>query len=204
MSIPRPSDWERWCDQAQQSWDYLTKTGPEMIGLAKMPTTLPDGYPSGGQGERVQAEAELTPTERAANARGFADTGEVDAHGGDDRTPPIVDDWALNQIAAGINNAKMAKAYAMRAQVCFRMVQCRTDQRVGRHQTGGDCRCCTRYVAGTSSDRLRAGYCEACYSAWRRWAETAEDAAAHDIFIRARRKEMQVLARDTTNMHNHA
>ena len=45
-----------------------------------------------------------------------------------------------------------------------------TEDRVerGRKPTGGDCRACDRYCAGTGEDRLRSGYCAACRMAWRR------------------------------------
>jgi hypothetical protein len=44
---------------------------------------------------------------------------------------------------------------------------------------GSDCQVCTRWVAGTESDRLRAGLCMACYRDWKRaidanpWVERA-------------------------------
>lgn len=185
MSVPKPSDWERWCDNAHTSWDYLAKTGPEMIRLAKMPTTKADGYPGGGTTERVQGGSELTPTERAANARGFAGTGESDDH-----TPIEVDDWVLKNIGAAINNAKMAKAYAARAEVLFRMIEARADERAGRHVTGGDCLACFTYVSGSTNDRLRSGYCNACRMAFKRWGEDQPDPGDHLAFRRERRRDL--------------
>lgn len=42
-------------------------------------------------------------------------------------------------------------------------------ERRGRESSlQGECRCCDRAVAGTSSDRLKSGYCPACYKAWER------------------------------------
>lgn len=32
----------------------------------------------------------------------------------------------------------------------------------------GDCRRCNEYCSGAANDRLRVGYCHACYMAWRR------------------------------------
>jgi len=48
----------------------------------------------------------------------------------------------------------------------------------------GHCQRCSRWVAGTSSDRIRSGWCPACYQAWRRagcpdrtdWNRTDDDA----------------------------
>lgn len=38
----------------------------------------------------------------------------------------------------------------------------------GRESTLTDCRACDRPVAGTERDRLRSGYCSACFAAWGR------------------------------------
>ena len=35
----------------------------------------------------------------------------------------------------------------------------------------GDCGACNRHLAGSGNDRLRSGYCPACYRAWRRAAQ---------------------------------
>ena len=37
---------------------------------------------------------------------------------------------------------------------------------------GGDCVACARYCSGKGDDRLRAGLCDACRSAWGRWTAT--------------------------------
>lgn len=37
-----------------------------------------------------------------------------------------------------------------------------------RTDPSGHCNACTRWVEGTANDRLRAGYCAACYRAWDR------------------------------------
>ena len=37
---------------------------------------------------------------------------------------------------------------------------------------GGDCVACNRYCSGRGDDRLRAGLCDACRSAWGRWTAT--------------------------------
>lgn len=38
----------------------------------------------------------------------------------------------------------------------------------GRKDSIDQCLCCDRDVLGTREDRLKAGFCEACYKAWRR------------------------------------
>lgn len=39
---------------------------------------------------------------------------------------------------------------------------------IHRTDPSGHCAACSRWVEGTAVDRLRAGYCEACYRAWDR------------------------------------
>lgn len=41
-------------------------------------------------------------------------------------------------------------------------------EKEGRESGLTDCRACARPVSGTPKDRLRSGYCQACYAAWDR------------------------------------
>ena len=73
----------------------------------------------------------------------------------------------------------------------LRQVVSHTEERVrGRQSTIGECLACAADVAGVGEDRLKAGYCPACYRAWRRWA-TEQAAAGRDpshVMFRAQRR----------------
>lgn len=178
MSIPKPSDWKRWCDEMAASWAYLGRVGPEMIRLAKMPTTTADGFPFSTGGERVSAQSELTSTERAA-----FDDGQ--------------DDWVGRHLEALFRSVREARAATSRAHAAAVLVEHRGDRRFGRQATGGDCLACHRFVSGAVNDKLKAGYCTVnpgCYSAWRRYRETEEAAGrepSHEGFRRRRLAELR-------------
>ena len=62
-----------------------------------------------------------------------------------------------------------------------------------RPSTGGDCEACDRYVPGTASDRLRAGFCLACTKSWSRHSDrfrTTHPQGPRQAFIRWRRDEV--------------
>jgi hypothetical protein len=46
-----------------------------------------------------------------------------------------------------------------------------TEKNQGRQAGGGDCQACETFCSGAKDDRLRAGYCNACYTAWVRTAD---------------------------------
>lgn len=197
MSIPKPADWQRWCDDMYRSLDTLAKAGPEMIELARMPTTASDGFSGGGLTERVQGSAELTPTEAAADRRGFAGKGEDE-----DRVPPDQADWVAKNLGALFTNMREAKKALTRAHLAAKLVECRGDRRVGRQVTGGYCQACERYVTGAVGDRLVSGYCTTepdCYDAWRRYMKTENDQGreASPVLFQDRRREKLGLARRT-------
>lgn len=137
-----------------------------MIRLAKMPTNLPDGYSGGRTGPSVAFSSELTPTESAADRRGFA---------------VLPGDWVaehLGEMFAAARRARLATAHARNAA---RLVEGRGDQRVGRQTTGGDCLACGRFVSGAVNDKLKGGYCQqnpGCSSAWQRFREAHEKAGS--------------------------
>lgn len=179
MAIPKPDDWARWCEEAVTSVLACDALGPAMIALARMPTTLPDGYGAGGGGPKVTSEAELTRPENAANVRAFAGSGSVED---DDRTPTPSPDWVVANLGEAFRALKAGKAQIRKAERIFRQVDGRADSRVGRQPTsGGICAACQRSVSGAVDDRIRSGYCEACYSAWRRWQQRWIAARSQDM-----------------------
>ena len=185
MAIPKPDDWARWCAEGVETFRTLAAMGPEMIELAKKPTTLPDGFGAGGGGPKVSGEAELTRPENAANVRAFPGTGSKDSDDPDQAdtlTPTPAPDWVLANLGAAFRWAKEGKALAKRAERTFAVVAGRADSRVGRQQTsGGICGACKRSVSGGVDDRLRNGYCDACRKAWKRWRERWTDAGNPDM-----------------------
>lgn len=56
------------------------------------------------------------------------------------------------------------------------------------------CQACERTVECTSADPIRAGYCNACDSAWRRWKTSEEDAGRTPDRLRFERWRRQQLA----------
>ena len=70
-----------------------------------------------------------------------------------------------------------------------RLIDNRGDARYGRQSSVTDCLCCEVTVTGVGEDRIKAGYCPACYKAWERYrAQVAEP--VHELFRRHRRAEM--------------
>ena len=61
---------------------------------------------------------------------------------------------------------------AIRVERAVTLVKHITDGRRGREVTLGTCNACGRSdVANTGSDRIKSGYCPACYTEWRRQAQ---------------------------------
>lgn len=61
------------------------------------------------------------------------------------------------------------------------------------YDTGGSCKACDRHVSGAATDRLRGGYCDTCYRAWRRHITACHERgeeAVHHLFETARRAQL--------------
>jgi hypothetical protein len=179
VSVPTNAEFDRWCDEAIESWRHIRAVGPEMLELVRKPTTLPDGFGGGGMAPKVAGTAALTGPERAANGRAFPGTGTRED---DDLTPTTPSDRVVADIAAAFDVAKRSKGLAKLAEKIVCGVSGRADGRVGRQETsGGICRACKRSVSGGVDDRLRSGYCDACRKAWRRWQERWAEEANVDM-----------------------
>lgn len=170
--IPRPSDWERWCDDQLKAWEYLKEVGPEMIRLAKLPTTEEDGWPASSWG-RPPGGATTVLDENGDPMPAVSDrTGEKATDLIEENEAP---DWVENRLFALFGAVAGARGQTSTAYNTALVIQARADQRKGRHVTGGDCLACERYVSGSKDDRLVTGYCEACRKAWERWREDKHD-----------------------------
>lgn len=121
-----------------------------------------DGHPPGGGGE-IHGGAANTTTEAAALRNGAdADSTEVDTW----------EEWERDAVADALGDAfgQLAEMAGIARSVTRNLdfvvsVYARANQRPAG---AGDCLACDRVVTGAPNDRLRAGYCEACYRAWDR------------------------------------
>lgn len=118
-----------------------------------------DGFPSGGSGVAVSTSDVSRPTERAA-FRGLPTEGP--------------DDWSQHLQADPVGDA-IAEVFAVMAQVEKQLltldrkrgyVLATASDKRGRISSIGSCQACTRSVACNVTDRLRAGFCAGCWSAW--------------------------------------
>lgn len=121
-----------------------------------------DGYPSRTLGDGTsRSENELTSVESAVWRR--SEPQEYDGAG--DAIREVFS--AIHQmadLAAKVRKKIEASAHAH-------------EKAVGRQSAlSGPCRACGREVAGGEGDPMRAGYCSACYRAWRRLLAGGEGA----------------------------
>ena len=118
--------------------------------------TIHDGYPTQTVPDVIVAShpSALTSVESAAEARSF---GQVE--------PDPVGLSIRNIFAYVAEMAGIARAMDRSLQYVAHAHDAATG-RVG--SLAGDCSACDRPVAGTPNDRIRSGYCPACYQAWRR------------------------------------
>lgn len=103
-----------------------------------------------------------------------------------DQAPPdVVTAWCEEWWASMVE----ALGLLRRAGRLAWLVRHRADARALDGAGVGHCRACERWVPGSAVDRLRAGLCEACYAAWRRWGATATDPGDLGAFLASRRSE---------------
>lgn len=114
---------------------------------------IPDGMPAGGAGGGRGSEVSR-PTEQAATARVLL--------------APPADPIArlITGIFARLGEASTALAPLEHSLQVVRGYGATAERRESSLQ--GDCLCCQRPVAGSDIDRLKAGFCPACYTAWLR------------------------------------
>ncbi len=138
--------------------------------------TRPDGYPAGRNTTRSTDISR--PTEQAAIHNLDNDQPQADPVGDQIRLL-----FATLAEAAGVLNP---------ATRWLRYLDNYGDQAIVRETSlAGDCKACTRPVAGGHRDPIRNGYCEACNSAYRRWTHKhpiAGDPGAHRLAFETERR----------------
>ncbi len=187
--LPKPAQAERQRAHAREVLDRLDDvTITELLRRAR--------FSAGRDGHRPSSELQSN-----GGATGDPDrrdpTGRMATAGSPDDAS---DEWAelpdpvreaISELFAGL-----AEALGVLRQVDRRRqyVLSAADALRGRQSTVGVCAACGRTVARTKDDRLRGGYCEACYKAWNR--ASRPDRAA---FQHRRRKVWEVEAPPTAS-----
>jgi hypothetical protein len=152
-----------------------------------------DGYPRGGEGGRGrQVNADGTPTSAVTSVVLTAAGGDGDeADNWPEPADPIV--ATVRRICDGMATTRRTLEAVDRLR---RYVLASGDARRGRQSSlQGPCRCCYRDVLGTARDRLRTGYCQACYRAWldagRPGADAQEPGDRRGVWERERRRWLE-------------
>lgn len=179
-NVPHPRQWEGYWDDIADAAKHVAQMGPELIRLAKMGGADPDGYnPSGG--ERGSKGGHSDPTSVAGLTRsGLPVSEDDDEKGTIPRTDP---DMVAGWLEELFGHFVEARNHAMRVEALARAI---SNRKTGREPSGGDCLACVRYVSGTRTDRLRAGYCDSCRKAWDTYAKATPE-PSHTIFRERRR-----------------
>lgn len=132
--------------------------------------TLRDGYGGGSSGVAVSTSDVSNSVLATVAARGG---GNEDA-GTPDTWPPF-DDPMIRQVEELFEHLGAAVTHAS----SIRRIRRRIEDAVGpigrTSSLQGECLCCGREVAGTATDRLRGGYCDACRKAWERDGRPGSD-----------------------------
>jgi len=150
-------------DHLDDGWiDVLARRGRHVAsGDGFKARTLADGAPSVSHHTSVEAAA----------LRGLPDAVDDDELVGDR------DDWSRHRAAdpAGRALAELWQLLDRMADLAAGVDRCAGFLahihlvKAGREDsTQGSCLRCARTVAGSESDRLKGGYCPACYTAWHR------------------------------------
>lgn len=120
--------------------------------------TLPDGYGSGGGLEPVSGGGTSRPVEAAILERERI----LESREGDDEARRV-------GLAAVDTSLTVIEAALREIQTELTAVAARAHDGLERQRTNmADCEACGRCVAQTTTDRIKAGYCRACYEAWKR------------------------------------
>ena len=193
---PRIGDTEWWakrwmersklCQSMASSWQ-------EYARLAAMPSTDLDGYGAGGNGEGrskgTHADPVLALVERKEGC-------PVDERGEPLPVRITADEWRdaeVDRIADLVERlyaeAQIVDNAMRRLEGLKRLIDNRGDARYGRQSSVTDCLCCEATVTGVGEDRIKAGYCAACYKAWQRY-QVQHTEPVHELFRRHRRAEM--------------
>jgi len=100
----------------------------------------------------------------------------------------IMGDPRGEAIDAVVKHLAEARRSAIRASRALQVFNNLGESERGRVVSIGECKACTELVPGSQTNRLKAGYCPACYSAWRRSeAPDGSGRLPHHIFENERR-----------------
>lgn len=183
------ADWMRLsklCKRMAEEW-------PTYARLAAMPSTALDGYGAGGSGQGrakgTHADPVLALIERKEGC-------PVDERGEPLPVRITADQWVdaevdrINDLVNRLYDECVVMVNtARRIEGLKRLIDNRGDARYGRQSSVTDCLCCEATVTGVGEDRIKAGYCPACYKAWERYrAQVTEP--VHELFRRHRRVEL--------------
>lgn len=117
-------------------------------------SSVTDAYATRGGSERVSGGNTRRPTETTA----IAELTHPNHEG--DPVRILCEEILAHMVEAHGALAAMKQKYELIVDL--------EDELKGRKSTVGSCRRCSRTVPGTPDDRIRSGYCEACYRAWLR------------------------------------
>lgn len=176
MFVPRLDRLQRQrADLAEIVAALNDKTLEELHRRAQHPVA--DAYGAGRPEANVTASSPDTPVEAAVLA---------EAGGGDDdpdtwESPPDPTLEVLGELFAGMAEAlgilravDRRRAYLLALGPGAGDGEARRKLRAGE----GECRCCERVVTGTPNDRLKSGYCPACWTAYCRDGKPGSDPQA--------------------------
>ena len=99
----------------------------------------------------------------------------------------IMGDPRGEAIEAVVKHLAEARRSAIRASRALAVFHNLGESERGRVVSIGECKACAELVPGSQNNRLKAGYCPACYSAWRRSADANGARLPHHIFEKERR-----------------
>lgn len=143
-----------------------------------------DGYPSGGGPGNGGQDTPDSPTQAAA----FANLGTL-YDGQHHQHPDPVHDHVTGIHLALVG---MAESYA-RLLTHLAQLDKISDPRRTTNPVA-HCQACDRIVECTTADPIRAGYCNACDTAWRRWKTDQQSAGLEPDRVRFERWRREQLA----------
>jgi hypothetical protein len=142
-------------------------------------TNEADGWPTGGEGKAARpcghdefAECDNCPVETTSvEAAVFARMGKAERDGVGQSCAIVL--RTIDELLTG------AMAIKRNRDIVFNVRNARTKPA----ERSDRCECCGDLVTNQGDDRIRSGFCYACYTAWHRWKKdhSTDDAAADRI-----------------------
>lgn len=177
---------KRWMERSKLC-QSMASAWPTYARIAAMPSTDLDGYGAGGGGEGRSKGTHSDPVYLLVERKEGAP---------DEYTYVPADEWrdaeedrVAKLVAMLYAEAQIVDNAMRRMEGLKRLLDNRGDARYGRQSSVTDCLCCEATVTGVGEDRIKAGYCPACYKAWERYRVQVVE-PVHELFRRHRRAEM--------------